>query len=258
MFHKVVVLSALAPARVHSGDLDGAQRAYREQIALAKLARNPTFSFIAFCAGAEIALAQKDEVATRKQVDRMLFVKELGGFHSACGWRTPLMREVLAFAIAHDVRADVARRWIREKRITPPQPVPPGWPVAIRIETAAGLAVAGHETASGQKPAKKLRELLAVLVAVKQGATQAELADWLWPDVDGDRAAASLKAAVHRLRRWLGAEAVLVVDGRTRLNPELVSCDLWDGRVHGDVLAGFDLPPITAMRATLAKHAEAS
>ena len=253
MFHKVIVLSALAPARVHTGDLDGAQRAYREQITLAKVARNPTFSFIAFCAGAEIALARKDANGIRKQVDRMLFVKELGGFHSACGWRTPLMRELLAFALRHDIRPDVARRWIREKRITPPEDVPEGWPLAIRIETAAGLAVAGHETAAGQKPARKLRELLAVLVAVKKGATQAELGDWLWPDVDGDKAAASLKAAVHRLRRWLGADAVLVVDGRVRLNAELVSCDLWDGDVFGDVLAGFDLPPVNALRDSLAR-----
>ena len=53
MFHKVIVLSALAPARVHCGDLEGAEEAYRAQLALAKNSLNPTFSFIAFCSGAE-------------------------------------------------------------------------------------------------------------------------------------------------------------------------------------------------------------
>ena len=63
MFHKVIVLSALGPARVATGDLEGGERAYRAQLALAKAANNPTFTFIAFCAAAELAMARGDEAA---------------------------------------------------------------------------------------------------------------------------------------------------------------------------------------------------
>ncbi|NOU31045.1 MAG: hypothetical protein HOO96_24365 [Polyangiaceae bacterium] len=261
MFHKVIVLSALAPACVHSGDLEGAERAYRAQIELAKAANNPTFSFIAFCAGAEIAMARGDEAATRKQVERMLLVKHLGGFHSGCGWRTPMMQKVLAFALEKDVWPEVARQWIREKAVPPPADVPVGWPMPVTIEAADGLKVVveGHAEAprEGGKSPQKLRELLAVLVAERDGAAQTEVQDWLWPDSDGDRAATSLKVAIHRLRQWLGADAVRVHGGRVSLNPERVACDLWRKRadaaplVAERVLAGIDLPPVLALRRRL-------
>ena len=262
-FHKIIVLSALAPACVHCGDIEGANQAYRTQLALAKAARNPTFSFIAFCAGAEIAMAQNDEEALAKQVERILQVKHLGGFHSGCGWRTPMMRELLAFALRKNIWPEVARQWIREKRITPP--VPPalavqGWPMPVRIKAMAGLQVQldhTYDTVAGGKGAQKLRELLAVLVAERDGASQCDLVDWLWPNAEGDKAAASLKVAIHRLRQWLGADAVRVQDSMVALNPAVVACDAWEllnaspGQATSRLLHGFDSPPVLALRRRL-------
>ena len=259
-FHKIIVLSALGPARVHCGDLEGANQAYRTQLALAKAARNPTFSFIAFCAGAEIAMAQNDEEALAKQVERILHVKHLGGFHSGCGWRTPMMRDLLAFALRNNIWPEVARQWIREKRIPPPTQPFPGWPMPVRIQAMAGLQVqldhADAVPASG-KGAQKLRELLAVLVAEREGASQSDLVDWLWPNAEGDKAAASLKVAIHRLRQWLGADAVKVQDSMVVLNPAVVACDAWellDARSYqasSRLLHGFDSPPVVALRRRL-------
>jgi LuxR family maltose regulon positive regulatory protein len=259
MFHKVIVLSALSPARLHAGDIEGADAAYREQIVLAKAAQNPTFSFIAFCAGAEIAIARGDEARTKKQVERMLMVKELGDFHSCCGWRTSMMRDVLSFALANDIHPAIARKWFREKKISPPAAPPPGWPMPVSIVVNDGLRVEvldRTEPAPGAKTARKLRELVAVLVVEREGALQSDLLDWLWPDADGDKAAASLKAATHRLRQWLGADAVRVQDGRTRLSPDVVECDLWrdEARDPERMLQGFDLPPVNALRAELRRR----
>jgi hypothetical protein len=254
-FHKVIVLSALAPARVHTGDVAGAEQAYRAQLALAKAANNPTFTFIAFCAGAEIATARGDEAALAKQVERILFVKHLGGFHSHCGWRTPMMRALLAFALRKEILPEVARQWIRERRIPPPSPVPPAWPVRVRIGALDGLAVTidgEPATPAGGKSPRKLRELVACLVAEPAGATAADLAEWLWPEVEGDKAAVSLKAALHRARRWFGTDAIRLENDRFALAAQHVDCDVW----HPDVavadaervLSGFDAPPIRALR----------
>ena len=92
----------------------------------------------------------------------------------------------------------------------------------VRIEATGGLVVTvgrrRTHPAAQAKSARKLRELVAVLVAEPNGATQADLADWLWPDAEGDRAAASLKVAIHRARQWLGSDAILVEDGCVRLD----------------------------------------
>ena len=90
-----------------------------------------------------------------------------------------------------------------------------------------------------------------MLVAERNGALQTDLIDWLWSDADGDRGAASLKVAIFRLRQWLGTESVLVADGRVRLNPERVECDIWPNGVTsnpGKILHGFDHPPVIALR----------
>jgi ATP/maltotriose-dependent transcriptional regulator MalT len=263
LFHKVIVLSALAPAALHAGDLATAQQAYRAQLALAKGSQNPTFAYIAFCAGAEIALVTGDAETLRKQVERMLTVKHLGGFHSDCGWRTPMRARLLAFALEQGVLPDVARLWIRQKRVPPPEGWRGDWPMPVQIHALGGLVVqvGGQETDGGAKPASRLRELLAALVARRQGATQAELCDWLWPDAEGDKAAASLKVGVHRLRAWLGHEAVTVRNGVVALNLLYVACDLWWQEDHepralaqaaAQVLAGCNAPPVVQLRQRLA------
>ena len=268
LFHKVIVLSALAPAALHAGDTATAQQAYRAQLALAKGSQNPTFAYIAFCAGAEIALRVGDVEALKKQVERMLTVKHLGGFHSDCGWRTPVRAQLLAFALEHGVLPAIARQWIVEKRVPPPEGAPPAvlqaWPMPVQINALAGLAVKinGREAESGAKPASRLRELLAVLVARRHGATQAELVDWLWPEAEGDKAAASLKMGIHRLRAWLGHDAVLVRNGVVALNLLHVACDLWWQEDHEPralaqaapyVLAGCSAPPVGELRRRLEK-----
>ncbi len=265
LFHKVIVLSALAPARLHAGDLAGAHEAYRGQLALAKLSNNPTFAYIAFCSGAEIALIEGDTAALRKQVERMLMVKQLGGFHSDCGWRSPIRARLLGFALAQGVLPEVARQWIREKHLVPPPDcVGVEWPMPVRIRALGGLEVEVDDPQAdlpGAKPPTRLRELLAVLVVRRrQGATQAELCDWLWPEAEGDKAAASLKVALHRLRGWLGFDAVLLRNGVMALNELCVACDLWQQMDQtpellpaqaAALLAGCLAPPVRALRERL-------
>ena len=83
----------------------------------------------------------------------------------------------------------------------------------IRIHAADGLSVlldGESPTVNVGKASRKLRELLAVLVCGQLGARQEDLTAWLWPETDGDRFAASLKIAIHRLRRRLGVNAVVI------------------------------------------------
>ena len=265
LFHKVIVLSALAPARLHAGDLAGAQDAYRQQLALAKGSQNPTFAYIAFCAGAEIALLGGDQAGLAKQVERMLMVKQMGGFHSDCGWRSPIRARLFGFALSQGIWPEIVRQWIREKHLLPPPDYAGSdWPMPVRIRALSGLEVevdSQQAESPGAKPSTRLRELLAVLVVRRrQGATQTELCDWLWPEAEGDKAAASLKVALHRLRAWLGHDAVLLKNGVMSLNELCVGCDLWqqmdqDPLVlapHAEaMLAGCLAPPVKALRARL-------
>ena len=161
---------------------------------------------------------------------------------------------------------DVARQWIREKHLAPPADGAAliDWPMPVRIRALSGLEVEVDDPQAdspGEKPPTRLRELLAVLVVRRrQGATQAELCDWLWPEAEGDKAAASLKVALHRLRGWLGHESVLLRNGVMALNEVCVGCDLWQQMDQSPellpaqaaaLLAGCLAPPVRALRERL-------
>ncbi len=54
-----------------------------------------------------------------------------------------------------------------------------------------------------------------------------------------------------------GPQWLLVVEGRTKLNPARVTCDLWEGRIEPDrLLRGFDLAPVNTLRQSLRRSIE--
>jgi LuxR family transcriptional regulator, maltose regulon positive regulatory protein len=81
---------------------------------------------------------------------------------------------------------------------------------------------------SGKGPGRPL-ELLKVLLAHGGQEVRAEqIADALWPHVDADYAHKSFTATLHRLRKLLGEEDVLLLrDSRLTLNASLVWVDAW-------------------------------
>ena len=137
--------------------------------------------------------------------------------------------------------------------------------VAVVEVDEVSEAIAGGVVVDGGTA--QLRQLLSVLVACRDarralrraGATQDELCDWLWPDADGDKGAQALKVAIHRLRKWIGADHVVIEDGVVSLAD--VDVDLDDpvdaaSSVNADVnaddvLRGCALPPVLSLRARL-------
>jgi DNA-binding SARP family transcriptional activator len=72
--------------------------------------------------------------------------------------------------------------------------------------------------------------LLALLAcAEERGVAREQLLLYLWPESNTQRARNSLNQTVHAIRQQLGEDAIV---GTTtlRLNPERVTCDLWDYR----------------------------
>jgi hypothetical protein len=100
-------------------------------------------------------------------------------------------------------------------------------PLAPATQRAsATLLIAYHRLkghayrAAHKKPPHRLLELLKALVAFgSDGVEQAELADTLWPQAEGDRARNALIVNLSRLRTLLGRDdTVLLHDGRVVLN----------------------------------------
>lgn len=102
-------------------------------------------------------------------------------------------------------------------------------PVSICTLGRFSLLINSRQVEFGRKYPKRSLELLKVIIA--QGGREisiSALASLLWPDVDGDQATRSLITTIHRLRKLLGDDRVLVLrDGKLSLDARYCWIDVW-------------------------------
>jgi DNA-binding SARP family transcriptional activator len=142
------------------------------------------------------------------------------------------MAELCALAIEREIEPETARHVVVSRRIAPGLRARtlPAWPWGARVEALGHLEIVrdGRPRAAG-KPARKPRELLALLVASgPRGARASALAQALWPHADGDTAQHALETTAYRLRRLLGDPAAVVHrGGRVAIDGGRVFVDAW-------------------------------
>lgn len=124
---------------------------------------------------------------------------------------------------------DLINRW--KLKPLAPEMVGRLWPWPLRLLTFGGLELVenGEALQPSVKPPRKLFELLILLITAKRpGVLKENAAYRLWPDADGDRAIQSLNTALHRLRKLLVEEDVILLEnGRLLLNPRKCWVDCW-------------------------------
>ena len=102
-------------------------------------------------------------------------------------------------------------------------------PVSIFTLGRFSLLINGKSAEFGRKFPKRPLELLKAIIA--QGGREisiSRLTVLLWPDVDGDKATRSFNTTLHRLRKILGDDRVLVLkDGKLSLNARYCWVDVW-------------------------------
>ncbi|MFN8652109.1 MAG: BTAD domain-containing putative transcriptional regulator [Gemmatimonadales bacterium] len=128
----------------------------------------------------------------------------------------------------------------------------------LRINVLGGLYVSDDGRAASGAAAQPRRLALLALLAVagERGVTRDALLGYLWPESDEERGRKALAQALYALRRDLGSDDAITGTKDIRINPDLVSCDLWDFRdahatgaldravelFRGRFLEGFHLP----------------
>ena len=102
-------------------------------------------------------------------------------------------------------------------------------PVTIFTLGRFSLLINGEPADFGRKAPKRPLELLKVIIA--QGGREisiSRLTLLLWPDADGDKATRSFNTTLHRLRKVLGDDRVLVLkDGKLSLDARYCWVDVW-------------------------------
>lgn len=103
----------------------------------------------------------------------------------------------------------------------------PGQTVRVRALGELEVSVAGKPLGFGRKRPERPLELLKYLAANgTRAVAEAQAADAIWPELDGDAALRALAVNIHRLRRLLGDNDTVVHSGhRLALDGRQVWCD---------------------------------
>jgi DNA-binding SARP family transcriptional activator len=141
------------------------------------------------------------------------------------------MGELLPVALHGGIEIETVRTLIRECNLSPPPSPPQAWPWPVRVHTFGRFEVLVDDKALefGRKAPKRTIALLKAIIALGgRNVPEQCLCDALWSDLEGDAAREALAAALHRLRRLLGASDVIrQVEGTLSLNDERCFVDAW-------------------------------
>jgi DNA-binding SARP family transcriptional activator len=157
--------------------------------------------------------------------------REVGG---AAVPGVPRERQAALFAEALDqgIEIEHARAQIRRLGLAPPRDGRGSelWPFALRIYTFGRVSIVrdGAPLRFAAKAQRRPLEFLSVLVALGGRAVpEAAVSDALWPDTDADLARANLKATLHRARKLVGIDAIVLEGGKLSLDAEHCWVDAW-------------------------------
>ncbi len=155
------------------------------------------------------------------------------GYRNFLWWRPAAVARLAAYALAHGIETDYVRNLVRARALAPDEP-PLGvadWPWTFRVQTLGGFRLTRHGEAIGEtgKAQRRPLELLRLLIACEgEQISKEQVADALWPRIEGDSAQRSLTTTLHRLRKLLDDPAAVVLrEGRLTLNRGLFWVDAW-------------------------------
>jgi hypothetical protein len=219
----------LAQVLLDGGDRRACEAQLRQAAAHAERLRSPLLDFAVrlgeACAAGEAASGHALAAALARG-------REAGVTYVPC-WRPAQIAELCARALAQGLEVDYVAAMVRERRLVPREPPLRirAWPWRYRVFTLGGFRIlrGGEAVEFAPKGPGRPVELLKVLVSLGGQNVRAEqLADALWPHADADYAHRSFTATLHRLRRLLGSDEVLLLrEGRLSLNASLVWVDTW-------------------------------
>ena len=220
--HPVVHVTAdllLARAHVQGGTGGSAEAEAAFASAREKIERigSGCFGHVLALVEADRAIRAGDPDAAVAPLARAVSLAHVGAAHARYFFSRQEVAELLALALERGGERDSVRGLIRSLGLRPPASAGPEWPWPVRISALGPLEIEqeGALLPIDGRATRKPLELLKVLLALGGRDVRAELvADALWPDSAGDTAHHALEMALHRLRRLVGADAVVASNRR--------------------------------------------
>lgn len=162
----------------------------------------------------------------------MALGREHGFFGTVYVWRRDLLARLCARALDAGIETEYVKQYIRKCRLKPDAATIhcEDWPRRVKVYTLGRFGILKN-TETLEIPGKVQRPLSMLKAVIAFGGRNVpveQIAEALWPEADGDAAHRSVATTLHRLRRLLGADDVLILrDGHIGLDPRHCWVDSW-------------------------------
>jgi DNA-binding SARP family transcriptional activator len=134
-----------------------------------------------------------------------------------------MLASLCEFSLARNIKPDFARLLIRKWALVPETItiMSDTWPWPVKIHTLGtfSIEIDGQPlTVSGKRRNRAIELLIALIALSGRDVAEQQISDLFWPDVEGDMAQQNLKVTLHRLRKLIGQESVVLSEGRLSLS----------------------------------------
>jgi LuxR family maltose regulon positive regulatory protein len=189
--------------------------------------------WISYLTEAYFLLERNEDAAAIAPLRKGLEMGREAGLFGILQRLTGMFEMISVKALLEGIEVEYVRELIRRHRLAP-NPANPDlekWPWAVKIHTLGrfGLLVDDRPVEFGRKVQQRPLALLKALIALGgRDVPEAQLAELLWPEADGDLAHKSFEVALSRLRKLLGKDDALVLkEGRLSLSNRNCWVDVW-------------------------------
>jgi DNA-binding SARP family transcriptional activator len=222
----------LSEVLFESGRHKQAASELREGIKLGDAMGSKLLQFIGQLLEARFSLQNGRRDAGLRSLAGALAIGKQQGFWTTYWWRSSVMARLCVAALEAGIEVPYVQELVRRRGLAPDNPPIQiaDWPWAVKVFALGGFSVRkGDEPLQlSGKTQRKPIDLLKVLIASGgQDVSNERISDILWPDSDADAAARAFDTTLHRLRKLIGPEALVLRGGRLSLDARQCWVDAW-------------------------------
>lgn len=221
-FPQAMAQVALARARGQLDDRDQAEVLLERAARTARAMHSRLLLFDVELTRTQLALRSGSPAAARAPLVRAFAIARQADLTVPPWWRREERVALYGWALEHGVEAGYVRAAVRRGRLPLiGDAVPSVWPhpVVARLLGGFELEVDGEDVLATARASRRPLDLFKCLVALGgSDVPGGAVTDALWPEADGDKAAAALKTTLARLRKLVGRDAIRLRRGRLSID----------------------------------------
>ena len=232
LYAKMLLQIGLAQIYASEGQYGDAFRYTAQLRQSSPLHLNHRGFFLSWLANAQFALERRQPHRCHAFLRRALAIGREQGFIRFPFFNVKAVAQLCAEALQAGIEVEYVQSLIGQRSLAPPDDALKldNWPWPLKIYCLGAFELFKDESLIqfARKAPKKPLQLLKALVALGGlNVNEQRLIDRLWPDEDGDKAHNAFSTNLNRLRKLIGNEAIILIEGSLSLNSKQCWLDSW-------------------------------